>query len=471
VIVLITDGRQNPPNFDPVEASRKMYEEGVNIYAIGIGRRIDWDQLNSITRQPHRVFRAETFNSLENTDFVNSVSSTVCRNTTTPPPETSCCCPNLDDEFKENLGSKLVDVVQEEMNEYCQSNNCKNAKKEKADVEQTTGKPVAVAGWTVIPRGPPSVAARKRRSVETDFLDKDFEKLGILGKVSKAAGCNMFLNALRKFGILDTISTLMRDGKHIAIFCPVDDAYAKLDLAVNERNLLLNHIGLKSDALGRVYSTLLDGRQILFNPIGRESESLSWKANDVDVIVSLTDGLRSKIVVTKDIIRSTNHGMLDALKSNENVSMFYEIVKKSHLSEIFKTPEVERVCFAKDMCLSITPSMKDHLKNSITLNHFTICAPTNAMFNKMKKSTLKSIMTDPKARGEFLREYVFLGSLGKPGAHSKGLAYSLSQKHFILTKHMKDSLMMLKHANGRNFEVQRSIPITEGMLHVVDVME
>lgn len=53
---------------------------GVNIYAIGIGNNIDFDQLNKITRNPHRVFHAESFYYLENGDFVNSVSDVICDN-------------------------------------------------------------------------------------------------------------------------------------------------------------------------------------------------------------------------------------------------------------------------------------------------------------------------------------------------------------------------------------------------------
>lgn len=75
VVILITDGKQNPPKYDPVAASQKLYDEGVYIYAVAIGKDVDSRSLEFITRDPRRVFPAYDFESLDNDDFVKEVTT------------------------------------------------------------------------------------------------------------------------------------------------------------------------------------------------------------------------------------------------------------------------------------------------------------------------------------------------------------------------------------------------------------
>lgn len=84
IVILITDGKQNPKRYDPVAASQKLYNDKVNIYAVGIGNTVDFNQLKRITRHPHRVFAARDFKSLSNEEFVKNVTETSCHKGETP---------------------------------------------------------------------------------------------------------------------------------------------------------------------------------------------------------------------------------------------------------------------------------------------------------------------------------------------------------------------------------------------------
>jgi len=78
IIILLTDGQQNPRRYDPVLASQKLFNDGVNIYAVGIGKYINHDQLVSITRDRSRVFTVDTFKALESPKFVGDVAKGLC---------------------------------------------------------------------------------------------------------------------------------------------------------------------------------------------------------------------------------------------------------------------------------------------------------------------------------------------------------------------------------------------------------
>ena len=85
VIFLIADGKQNPKidaktgeRYDPVMASQIMYDDGVKIFAIGIGQGVDMSELERITRTPARVHSAQTVDELISDEFVKSVAKESC---------------------------------------------------------------------------------------------------------------------------------------------------------------------------------------------------------------------------------------------------------------------------------------------------------------------------------------------------------------------------------------------------------
>ena len=86
-------------------------------------------------------------------------------------------------------------------------------------------------------------------------------------KFAKLAGCNKFLMALERNNLLRNVTELMKQGKHVSIFCPLDTAYGKI--VIDDKNMLLNHIAVKYDKYGMMYQTLSGGK-ISFNPAGKD---------------------------------------------------------------------------------------------------------------------------------------------------------------------------------------------------------
>ena len=83
VVYLVTDGTQNPKKigdevFDPVVASQKLYDDGVAIFAIGVGNLVSADELKAITRDEDRVFLANHPSELVGTDFYLNLASKSC---------------------------------------------------------------------------------------------------------------------------------------------------------------------------------------------------------------------------------------------------------------------------------------------------------------------------------------------------------------------------------------------------------
>ncbi len=60
VLIVLTDGRQNPDTPDPVQAAVGLRARGVQIFAIGLGPSIDAAALGAIAGAPDRVFLAPT---------------------------------------------------------------------------------------------------------------------------------------------------------------------------------------------------------------------------------------------------------------------------------------------------------------------------------------------------------------------------------------------------------------------------
>ena len=110
----------------------------------------------------------------------------------------------------------------------------------------------------------------------------------------------------------------------------------------------------------------------------------------------------------KDVIFPRTIGVLDALKSNHDVSIFYKMLRKSQMTDIFKVNDIKKICFTKHKCVSITPSMLKQLEDAINFNQYSVIAPADRMFMNMTKSKLKSLMTDPIMRKRvFTRSCVF----------------------------------------------------------------
>ena len=130
--------------------------------------------------------------------------------------------------------------------------------------------------------------------------------------------------------------------------------------------------------------------------------------------------------------------------------------------------EITKICFSKDTCVAVSSAMQRHLKDVVSFRQFSVIVPTNEMFREMEKTKLKSLLTDTHAQMVFLQEHVFLGSLTDTSNHHRGLAYSISPNHSVLTMGSGSGERYLVHSDRRLLRIKQSIPVVEGMLHIVE---
>lgn len=87
VVILLTDGKQQPPAtrldgrekvFPPEVVAGALHNRDIPIQAIGIGSRVDEKQLQSITRSPESVYLVDSFDDLVNDDFLRRIAGTTC---------------------------------------------------------------------------------------------------------------------------------------------------------------------------------------------------------------------------------------------------------------------------------------------------------------------------------------------------------------------------------------------------------
>jgi len=524
IIFLLTDGQQSSPNlYDPGEQALALRKRGVKIYAIGVGIEINKAELNSITGDPSKVFYQNTFDELLNEDFVLRITEAECKSTpATQPPNTTLaptqptdkpcvekcctvgccrgvsgcgtCCSGTDVYnivFHPNSGPNYVftglkihqtsqdgsqigiSVPPKSPGVNVYGNRKQNGlglamlvKKARADKQFRSN---LVNILKLLDENSNTFAGKRRRR-SVDDKEYDTQTVDQLTKFASVAGCKKFLAALKRKKLMHKVTDLMKEGKKISIFCPVDSAYNKIKNA-KRRNILLNHIAVKHGQLGTMYHTLSGGK-ISLTPAGNNPTKVSWKANGANVLSSIIDGTGNEIMIIDDIIHPVNNGMLDFLKGIDDVSIFYKILRKSPLRNIIKSLVVKKVCFAKDICLQVTPAMQEHLKDVITFKQFTILVPTNSMFSNTSKSELDTLINDPVARKAFIQKHIFVGSLGNPSTKNKDIGYSLSPpNHSVLTMNIAKDRKMLLDAEDRLFQVLRSLPVTEGLVHIVKNLE
>ena len=83
LLFLITDGRQNPLDKDGAQLSPSSQAEilrrsNVQIYAVGVGRKVNVTELEGITQDPKKVFFVNNFVELTSDAFVKNVSNQLC---------------------------------------------------------------------------------------------------------------------------------------------------------------------------------------------------------------------------------------------------------------------------------------------------------------------------------------------------------------------------------------------------------
>ena len=193
-----------------------------------------------------------------------------------------------------------------------------------------------------------------------------------------------------------------------------------------------------------------------------------WKANDADIIISLADEEGNEIIILQDVIMPTSKDIDDVLSQRKDVSQFYNLWRKSDALEIFKTPQIKKVCFVNDVCLTLTPLLQKSLHEAVQLKEYTIVAPTNSVLESMGAPLLAAAQRTRKAVTEFLQDFVFLGSLESPSVVHKETAYSLSPDHDVLTLSVRGDTLVLTDDNNQEFKVKESLRVKEGIVHIVE---
>ena len=84
LLFLITDGRQNPDSvggvpLDPAKEAEKLHLGNVQIYAVGVGSKVNLTELQRITKDPRKVYSVRDFKELTSNAFVYNVSKQLCQ--------------------------------------------------------------------------------------------------------------------------------------------------------------------------------------------------------------------------------------------------------------------------------------------------------------------------------------------------------------------------------------------------------
>lgn len=78
VLILLTDGVQNPKTFDPVKQAKRLRARGIQVITVGITNEIDEKQLLDFAGTKDNVFFAENFDELDSSDFVDKLGGKMC---------------------------------------------------------------------------------------------------------------------------------------------------------------------------------------------------------------------------------------------------------------------------------------------------------------------------------------------------------------------------------------------------------
>ena len=78
VTVVVTDGRSNVNRSLTVPSAEALHDDGVTVFAVGVGRNIDMDELNSIASSDNFVILLSQFNLMEFVGLQRRISAEAC---------------------------------------------------------------------------------------------------------------------------------------------------------------------------------------------------------------------------------------------------------------------------------------------------------------------------------------------------------------------------------------------------------
>lgn len=78
VTVVVTDGRSNVNRSLTVPSAEALHDDGVTVFAVGVGRSIDMDELSSIASSDNFVILLSQFNLMEFVGLQRRISAEAC---------------------------------------------------------------------------------------------------------------------------------------------------------------------------------------------------------------------------------------------------------------------------------------------------------------------------------------------------------------------------------------------------------
>lgn len=330
--------------------------------------------------------------------------------------------------------------------------------------------------------GTPGIA-RNRRSLDEQTEEAVYDIHSLI-KIAKHAGCKLFFKALQKHQILNNITELIINrGDKVIIFCPLDAAFEEIykeeNSHMDERKILLNHIVVQHKKASLTYNTLLPGSKIRLTPKGISSKQLSWVANNANVLFSLVDSKHGEVIFIDRVLYPQTGSLYKALKSHQNVSMFYELIQKISMKEAFKTDPIDQMCFATGLCITLTQQLQNHLKAAMEFSQFTVLVPTNREMLKMEKTRLRKLYTDKHALVDWLKNRIYMGRLTEIRDTEKPheeIVLSVGSSHSVLSKVKgpispeADNGVLKLDAFDKLLDVKISIPFNEGMAYIYETV-
>ena len=78
VAIVVTDGRSSVNTSGTIPEAEAVHAEGITVFSVGVGRRVDMDELNAIASSPDLVSHLSDFNILEFQSYQLILSDEAC---------------------------------------------------------------------------------------------------------------------------------------------------------------------------------------------------------------------------------------------------------------------------------------------------------------------------------------------------------------------------------------------------------
>merc|ERR1739848_412413 len=133
-----------------------------------------------------------------------------------------------------------------------------------------------------------------------------------------------------------------------------------------------------------------------------------------------------------------------------------------------------KVCFKTKLCVGLSREMQSRISHAIQFNQFTLVAPSNRLFQHMKKSELKTLGENKEKLIDFFRKRLFLGVISKESfinSYTKQLLQSVKLNEPISVVHQHQGGMVIANSSNEPHRLIEGIRVKEGIVLVEDNME